>query len=46
MIIEDEQSKKIIPIESLESLRKRSITTKKMIEIMKKAKKEELELEF
>jgi AbrB family looped-hinge helix DNA binding protein len=45
-IIEDEHGMKIIPIESLESLRKRSITTKKMIEIMKKAKKEELELEF
>ena len=45
-IIEDEYGIKIIPIESLESLRKRSISTKEMIKIMEKAKKEELELEF
>ena len=46
MMIKDEYGMKIIPMESLKSLRKRSITTKKMTEIMKKAKKEELDLEF
>jgi len=45
-IIEDEDGMKIIPIEDIDSLRSRSISTKKMLEIMEKARKEELELEY
>jgi len=45
-IIEDEDGMKIIPIEDIDSLRRRSISAKKMLEIMEKARKEELELEY
>ena len=45
IVIEDEGMLKIIPIESIKSLQKRSITTKEMLEILKKSREEELELE-
>ena len=45
-IIEDEDGMKIIPIEDIDSLRRRSISAKKMFEIMEEARKEELELEY
>jgi len=45
-IIEDEGGMKIIPIEDINSLRHRSISTKKMYDIMEKSRKEELELEY
>ena len=45
-IIEDEDGMKIIPIEDIDSLRSRSISAKKMLEIMEKARKEELEIEY
>ena len=45
-IIEDENGIRIIPIEDRDSLRRRSISAKKMLEIMEEARKEELELEY
>lgn len=45
-IIEDENGMRIIPIEDIDSLRRRSISAKKMLKIMEEAKKEELELEY
>ena len=45
IVVEDEGRLKIIPIESIKSLQKRSITTKEMLEILKKSREEELELE-
>ncbi len=45
-IIEDEDGMKIIPIEDIDSLRRRSISAKKMFEIMEEARKEELESEY
>jgi AbrB family looped-hinge helix DNA binding protein len=45
-IIEDEFGMKIILIEDIQSLRSRSTSTKKMLDIMKKSRKEELELEY
>ncbi len=45
-IIEDEDGLKIILIEDIESIRKRSISAKEMIEIMEKSRKEEIELEY
>jgi len=45
IIVEDEGILKIIPIESIKSLQNRSITTKKMLEILKGSREEELELE-
>jgi AbrB family looped-hinge helix DNA binding protein len=45
IVVEDEGMLKIIPIKSIKSLQKRSITTKKMLEILKRSREEELELE-
>ncbi len=45
IVIEDEGMLKIIPIESIKSLQTRSITTKEMLEILKRSREEELELE-
>ena len=45
IVVEDEGMLKIIPIESIESLQNRSITTKEMLEILKRSREEELELE-
>ena len=45
IVVEDEGMLKIIPIESIKSLQKRSITTKEMFEILKSSRDEELELE-
>ena len=45
-IIEDGDGLKIINIEGIESIRKRSISAKEMIEIMEKSRKEEIELEY
>lgn len=45
MVVEDEGMLKIIPIQSIKSLQNRSITTKEMIEILKRSREEELELE-
>jgi len=45
-IIEDEDGMRIIPIEDIDSLRRRSISAKKMLKIMEEAKKEDLELEY
>ena len=44
-VVEDEGMLKIIPIKSIKSLQKRSITTKEMLEILKRSREEELELE-
>ena len=45
IVVEDEGMLKIIPLESIESLQNRSITTKEMLEILKRSREEELELE-
>ncbi len=45
MVIEDEGTLRIIPIEKTEDLQKRSVTFERMLEIMKESRKEELELE-
>ncbi|MHA1679903.1 MAG: AbrB/MazE/SpoVT family DNA-binding domain-containing protein [Promethearchaeota archaeon] len=45
-VIEDEEGIKIIPIEDLETLRNKGIPAREMMDIMKKARKEELELEY
>ena len=45
IVVEDEGMLKIIPLESIKSLQKRSITTKEMIEILKRSREDELELE-
>ncbi len=45
IVVEDEGMLKIIPIESIKSLQNRSITTKEMLEILKRSREEELELE-
>ena len=45
IVVEDEGILKIIPLESIESLQNRSITTKEMLEILKRSREEELELE-
>ena len=45
IVIEDEGMLKIVPIESIESLQNRSISTKEMTEILKRSREEELELE-
>ncbi|TFH29029.1 MAG: AbrB/MazE/SpoVT family DNA-binding domain-containing protein [Promethearchaeota archaeon] len=45
-IIEDEDGLKIILIEDIDSIRQRSISAKKMFDIMEKSRKEELELEY
>ncbi|MFX1282793.1 MAG: AbrB/MazE/SpoVT family DNA-binding domain-containing protein [Promethearchaeota archaeon] len=45
IVVEDEGMLKIIPIKSIKSLQKRSVTTKEMLEILKRSREEELELE-
>ena len=45
IVVEDEGILKIIPLESIESLQNRSITIKEMLEILKRSREEELELE-
>jgi AbrB family looped-hinge helix DNA binding protein len=45
IVVEDEGMLKIIPLESIKSLQNRSITTKEMLEILKRSREEELELE-
>ncbi len=45
IVVEDEGMLKIIPLKSIKSLQKRSITTKEMLEILKRSREEELELE-
>jgi AbrB family looped-hinge helix DNA binding protein len=45
IVIEDEGMLKIIPVESIESLQNRSISTKEMMEILERSREEELELE-
>ncbi|MHA2247729.1 MAG: AbrB/MazE/SpoVT family DNA-binding domain-containing protein [Candidatus Hodarchaeales archaeon] len=45
IVVEDEGMLKIIPIESIKNLQKRSISTKEMLEILKRSREEELELE-
>ena len=41
--IEDENGMRIIPIENIEDYRKKSISTKKMLDIMRKSRKEDLQ---
>ena len=45
IVIEDEGMLRIIPVQSIESLQKRALTTKEMVEIQKMSREEELELE-
>lgn len=45
IVVEDEGILKIIPIESINNLQKQSISTKEMLEILKRSREEELELE-
>jgi AbrB family looped-hinge helix DNA binding protein len=45
IVVEDEGLLKIIPLESIKSLQNRSVTTKEMLEILKRSREEELELE-
>lgn len=45
IVVEDEGMLKIIPLESIKSLQNRSVTTKEMLEILKRSREEELELE-
>ncbi len=45
LVVEDEGMLKIIPIESIEYLQNRSVTTKEMVDILKRSREEELELE-
>ncbi len=45
IVIEDEGMLRIVPVESIESLQNRSLTTKEMMEILKRSREEELELE-
>ena len=45
IVVEDEGMLKIIPIETIKSLQNRSITTKEMVEILKRSREEELGLE-
>ncbi len=45
-IIEDEDGLKIILIEDIESIRRRSLSAKDMLEGMEQARQEEIELEF
>ena len=45
IVVEDEGMLKIIPIKSIKSLQKRSVTTKEMLVILKRSREEELELE-
>ncbi len=44
-VLEDEDGIRIIPILSIEELRKKSVSAKKMMEIIQKSHEEELELE-
>jgi len=41
--IEDEHGMKIIPIETIEEFRKKSISTEKMLDIMRESRKEDLQ---
>ncbi|MHA1979344.1 MAG: AbrB/MazE/SpoVT family DNA-binding domain-containing protein [Candidatus Hodarchaeales archaeon] len=45
IVIEDEGMLRIVPVESIESLQNRALTTKEMMEILKRSREEELELE-
>lgn len=45
IVVGDEGMLKIIPLESIKSLQNRSVTTKEMLEILKRSREEELELE-
>ena len=45
IVIEDEGMLRIIPVESIESLQNRALTTKEMVDILKGSREEELELE-
>ena len=45
IVIEDEGMLRIVPVESIESLQNRALSTKEMVEILKRSREEELELE-
>ncbi|MHA1792272.1 MAG: AbrB/MazE/SpoVT family DNA-binding domain-containing protein [Promethearchaeota archaeon] len=45
-VIEDEEGIKLIPIEDLNTLRSKGVLAKEIMEIMRKARKEDLELEY
>jgi len=46
VVVEDENGLRLIQVESIEKLRKRSISTKELEKIIHEARKTELEMEF